>query len=101
MTNKMYLDVTVDYDGKCEDVVLFDVDGKDLTDEVSYEKVDKFMEKLVNVDHFFLSEHRTNVQIYWTDDGMDVLFRSFGEPDDGEFDVYEVLGLDPIEFEWK
>ena len=99
--SSMYIDFTLDYDYKCEDISTFEVDGQDLTDEVSYESVMNLVTKLKDVDGFILSDDRTNVQVYWKDGEMDILFRVFNEPDDGEFDDHELIGIEPIEFKWK
>jgi hypothetical protein len=38
--------------------------------------------------------------VWWNEDGtMDVRYRFYNEPDWGEFDDYELLGLPPVEFE--
>jgi hypothetical protein len=97
---KSYLSFSLDFDGKCEDVDTYQIDGVDTTDDVSYESVDKFVEEgLMSIDEFFVSEHRTEVQVWWNEDGtMDVHFRYFNEPEDGEFDDNELNGIEPIEF---
>ena len=64
------------------------------------EDVESLIEKLQGVEGFFQSEHRTQVRIWWNQNGtMDVRYRYFNEPDWGEFDDFELLGLPPIEFE--
>ncbi len=96
---KNYLTFSLDYNGECEDVETYMVDGQDLTDDVSTDDVDVFVTKLEELDKFFVSEHRTEVQVWWLEDGtMDVHYRYFNEPDDGEFDDYELTKLKPIEF---
>ncbi len=94
------LEFSLDYDGVCEDVELFQVGDNDLTDEVDYDKVDDFVKKLIEVDGFFVSEHRTEVSIGWDGEGkMIVFFRYFNSPDDGNFDDTEIV-IEPIEFTW-
>jgi hypothetical protein len=97
----MYIDFSLDYDGKCEDISTFEVDGQDLTEDVYFDNVDDFVKKLMNIDEFKVSEHRTEVQVYWNDDKMNVNFRYFNEPEDGEFDDYKLTNLTPIKFEWE
>lgn len=99
--NEMYLDFSLDYDGQCENVDTLEIDGQDFSEEVDYKKVDDLVKKLTELEHFYVSEHRTEVQVYWKNDTMNVSFRFFNEPEDGEFDDYEINGLEPIKFEWK
>ncbi len=94
------LEFTLDYNGDCEDVELFQVGDEDLTNEVEFNKIDDFVEKLIEVDGFFVSEHRTEVSIGWDGTGkMVVFFRYFNSPDDGDFDDTEIV-IEPIEFTW-
>jgi hypothetical protein len=53
------------------------------------------------LDKYYVSEHRTEVSVYWSEDGiMNVKFRYFNEPEDGEFDDHELNDIEPIEFVW-
>lgn len=94
------LEFSLDYNGECEDINSFLVDGKDLSDDVQNDSVDEFVEKLLDLDDFYVSDHLTEVQVIWKDGKMSVFFRYFNEPEDGEFDYYELKDLDPIEFVW-
>lgn len=96
---KKYIDFSVDYDGNCESVDEFIVNGGivNIGDESN---VQPLIEKLQGVDGFYLSEHRTEVRVWWNKDGtMDVRYRDYTEPDCGIFDDHELFGLSPIEFE--
>jgi hypothetical protein len=102
ISNKMVtrLEFSLDYDGVCEDVELFQVGDEDLTNEVEYNKIDDFVEKLLEVDGFFVSEHRTEVSIGWNGTGkMVVFFRVFNSPDNFNFSDHEIV-IEPIEFTW-
>ena len=95
-----YLEFSLDYNGQCEDISTFEVEGHDKSEDVYFEDVDKFVKELEKLDKFYVSEHRTEVSVYWSEDGiMNVKFRYFNEPDWGEFEDYELLGIPPIEFE--
>jgi len=98
---EMFLDFSLDYDGQCENVDMFEIDGQDFSEDLDENKVDEFVEKLMKLDEFYVSDHRTEVQVYWKDDKMNVSFRFFNEPEDGEFDDYELKDLEPIKFEWN
>jgi hypothetical protein len=94
------LEFSLDYNGDCEDVELFQVGDEDLTNEVEFNKIDDFVKKLIEVDGFFVSEHRTEVSIGWDGTGkMVVFFRYFNSPDDRDFDDTEIV-IEPIEFTW-
>lgn len=96
---KSYLSFTIGFDGGCEDVGYFEVDGVDKTESVDYSDVEKFVKKLLGVEEFFLSEHRTEVEVWWYENNkMDVYFISYNLPDDDEFDEHYLEGLEPIEF---
>lgn len=96
-----YLEFSLDYDGQCEDIPTFEVEGHDKSEDVYFEDVDNFVKELEKLDKFYVSQHRTEVRVYWNEDGtMNVHFRYFNEPEDGEFDDHELNGLEPIEFVW-
>jgi hypothetical protein len=96
---KSFLSFSLDYNGECEDVETYEVDGQDLTDDVYIEDVDVFVTKLSELDEFSVSEHRTEVQVWWLEDGtMDIHYRYFNEPDDDKFDDHKLTKLTPIEF---
>lgn len=98
--NQMYIDFSLDYVGQCEDISTFEVDGQDFSEDIYFEDVDKFVKELEKLDKFYVSEHRTEVQVFWNEGKMNVKFRYFNEPEDGEFDDHELNGLEPIELVW-
>jgi hypothetical protein len=94
-----YIDFSIDYDGNCECVDDFLINDEEVSINDDSD-VQPLIEELQKVEGFYLSEHRTQVRIWWNEDGtMDVRYRYFNEPDWGEFDDFELLGLPPIEFE--
>jgi hypothetical protein len=92
------LNFTIGFDGECEEVEVFEVDGINNTDNVNYSDVDRFVEELLVRESIMVSEHRTEVEVTWIDGKMNVHFRYFNEPEDGEFDDFKFDGLEPIEF---
>ena len=99
MKTEKYIDFSLDYDGKCENIDEYYVGDENKTNEVNFSDVDKFIKKLSEeVDEFLVSDHRTEVRIWWYDNNtMDVLFRYYNEPEWDEFDDYE-LNVPSIEF---
>ena len=96
---KGYLSFSLDYDGRCQDVDTYEVDDVNLTENVNYESVDKYVQKLWDeVEGFNVSEHRTEVQVWWRTNVMEIHYRYFNEPEDGEFDDIELYSDKPIEF---
>jgi hypothetical protein len=94
-----YIDFSIDYDGNCECVDDFLINDEEVSINDDSD-VQPLIEVLQKVEGFYLSEHRTQVRVWWNEDGtMDVRYRFYNEPDWGEFDDYELLGLPPIEFE--
>jgi len=94
-----YIDFSIDYDGNCECVDEFLINDEEVSINDDSD-VQPLIDELEKVEGFFISEHRTQVRVWWKEDGtMDVRFRYFNEPDWGEFDEYELLGIPPIEFE--
>jgi hypothetical protein len=94
-----YIDFSIDYDGNCECVDDFLINDEEVSINDDSD-VQPLIEGLQKVEGFYLSEHRTQVRVWWNEDGtMDVRYRFYNEPDWGEFDDYELLGLPPIEFE--
>ena len=93
---------SVDYNGDCEDFT-YSIDGVELEDTINFDEVSDFIKKLVEVvDDFWLSEHRTEGTINWYEDGtMDISFRTYNEPDWGNFDNHEIKGITPIVFEYE
>ena len=74
--------------------------GEDITDDVTEDDLTEFVEKLKEVDDFYVSEHRTEVDVWiYGNNTMDVHFRYFNEPEDDEFDEYELNGIPSIELE--
>lgn len=99
--SQMFIDFSLDYDGQCEDISTFEVDGQDFSEDVYFSDVDKFVKELEKLEHFYVSEHRTEVRVFWNEEGtMNVHFRFFNEPEDGEFTDHEINGLEPIKFVW-
>lgn len=96
---EMYIDFSIDFNGNCEWIDDFLVNNEEVY--IDEEDVQLLIDELEKVEGFFISEHRTQVRIWWNEDGtMDIRFRYFNEPDDGEFDDYELLGIPPIEFNY-
>lgn len=94
---KKYIDFSIDYDGNCECVDDFLVDDVPL--DIDESEVQPLIEKLQDVEGFFLSDYRTQVRIWWNNDGiMDIRYRYYTEPDFGSFDDHELLGLSSIVF---
>ena len=95
---KNYIDFSIDYDGNCECVDEFLINDEEVSIDES--EVQPLIDELEKVEGFLISEHRTQVRVWWNENGtMDVRFRYFNEPDWDEFDDYELLGIPPIEFE--
>ncbi len=95
-----YIDFSIDYDGNCECVDDFLVNNEEVTIDDS--DVQPLIEKLEQLEGFFISDHRTQVRIWWNQDGtMDVRYRSYTEPDWDEFEDHELLGIPRIEFEFE
>jgi hypothetical protein len=93
-----YIDFSIDYDGNCECVDELLINDEEVSIDDS--DVQPLIDELEKVEGFFISEHRTQVRVWWNEDGtMDIRFRYFNEPDWGEFDDHELLGIPPIEFE--
>jgi hypothetical protein len=95
------LEFSVDYDGECEDFT-FTIDGVEV-DTIEYDEVTNFIKKLEEVvEDFWLSEHRTEGVVTWNENGtMDISFRTYNEPDWGNFDEHEINGITPIVFEYE
>jgi hypothetical protein len=94
-----YIDFSIDYDGNCECVDDFLINDEEVSINDDSD-VQPLIDELQKVEGFYLSEHRTQVRVWWNEDGtMDVRYRFYNEPDWGEFDDYELLGLPPVEFE--
>ena len=91
-----YIDFSIDFNGECECVDDLVINDESVT--IDDEDVNPFIEKLQEVDGFYVSEHRTEVRIWWNEDGtMDVRYRYFNEPDWNEFDDHELLGVPRVE----
>ena len=92
-----YIDFSIDYNGDCESVDDFVINDESVT--IDDEDVNPLIEKLQEVEGFYISEHRTQVRIWWNEDGtMDIRYRSYDEPDWDEFDDHELLGIPRVEF---
>jgi len=100
MKNKkeiIYLDFSLDYDGEIECVDEVVKGNEDVTENVSFSDLDDFVGILKENKDFFVSDHRTQVRVWiYNNETMDVHFRYYNEPDDGEFDDYELNGLPRI-----
>ena len=100
-TQKVYLEFSVDYDQDIEDVSVFEVEDQDVVEDVKdvYGFVKNFLNRLVSqVDNFFLSEHRTRVQVWVEDDQMTIHFETFNSPDWSDFDENKIENITPIPF---
>ena len=95
----MYIDFSIDYDGDCESIDDFIVNNEEMLDNVTEDDVNKLIGKLRKIEGFMVSEHRTQVRIWWYEDGtMSVHFRYFNEPEDGEFDDIELENIPSVPF---
>lgn len=90
---KIYMDFSLDYDGQLENIDRVEKNGVDVTDKVSYPDLTPFVEKMKELDGFIVSEHRTQVQVFVFEDDMDIEFRCYNEPEDGEFDEYSLTNV--------
>jgi hypothetical protein len=96
---KMYIDFSIDYDGDCESIDDFVINNEDGLDDVTDEDVNKLIGNLKKIEGFMVSEHRTQVQVWWFENGtMNVHFRYFNEPDDSEFDDHELNDIPSVRF---
>jgi len=95
---KKYIDFSIDYDGNCERIDDFIVNNEEvMIDETD---VQPLIEELKKVDGFNISDHRTEVRIWWNENGtMDILYRYFNDSDSGDFDNHRLYPLTPINFE--
>ena len=93
----MYLNFTLDFNGEIEDIEQVVRGNEDVTNNVSFSDLDDFVEILKENEKFYVSEHRTEVSVWiYNDETMDVKYRYFNEPDDGEFDDYELNNIPRI-----
>ena len=97
-TNKeCFIDFSIDYNGECECIDDFVIDNQDV--EIDDVDVNPFISRLSRVEGFFVSDHRTQVRVWWNENGtMDIRYRYYTEPDWGEFEDFELLGIPRIEF---
>ena len=74
-TNKeCYIDFYIDYNGECECVDDFVIDNQDV--EIDDVDVNPFISRLSGVEGFFVSDHRTQVRVWWNENGtMDIRYR--------------------------
>jgi len=93
-----YIDFSIDYNGNCERIDDFLVNNEEvMIDETD---VEPLIEELKKIDGFNISEHRTEVRIWWNEDGTtDILYRYFNDSDSGDFDVHRLYFPTPIYFE--
>lgn len=95
----MYIDFSIDYDGDCEFIDDFIVNNEEMLDNVTEDDVNKLIGELRKIEGFMVSEHRTQVRIWWFENGtMNVHFRYFNEPDNCEFDDYELNDIPSVMF---
>jgi hypothetical protein len=95
----MYIDFSIDYDGDCESIDDFIVNNEEMLDNVTEDDVNKLIGELRKIEGFMVSEHRTQVRIWWYEDGtMSVHFQYFNEPEDGEFDDIELENIPSVRF---
>lgn len=99
---KSYLEFTIDYDGEVEDVFVCDIDGEDVTEEIDWRVLDNFVQKLLELDGFFLSDNRTEVRVWWYDDStMEIHFRDYTEPDWGKFNDHRLKNVPSFNFDFN
>lgn len=99
---KSYLEFTVDYDGEVEDVFVCDIEGKDITDDVEWGDLDNFVQRLLELDGFFLSDNRTEIRVRWyNNDTMDIHFRDYTEPDWGKFNDHKLNDVPSFEIDFN
>lgn len=99
---RSYLDFSVDYDGEVEDVLICDINGKDITEEIDWNILESFVQKLLELDGFFLSDNRTEIRVWWYDDStMDIHFRDYTEPDWGEFTDHKLKNVPSFNFDFN
>lgn len=97
---EMYLDFSIDFDGQIEYIDDFTIGDEDHTDDINEDDVFGLVEVLQEVEGFMVSDHRTEVRMWWTKDGKTrILFNYYNEPEDGEFDNYE-LNVPYIDFKF-
>lgn len=100
---KIYIDFSLDYNGdiECIDELIKDGDD-DISGDVPESQLNDFVEKLKEVEGFNVSDHRTQIRLWIYDDNtMDVYYQFFNEPEDGEFDDIELIGIPSIELDIK
>ena len=96
--NEIYVTFSLDYSGEVEYIDQVVKNGVDITDDVDDLDLTEFVEKLTELDEFYVSDHRTEVEVWLFDDNtMNVHFRYFNEPEDGEFDEHELNGIPRID----
>lgn len=88
------LNFSIDYDGFCEDVEEYSIDGKDLY--FPYKKIMNLIDKLKQIPGFFISPHRTEVKIKVINGNTFISFDYFNSPDSADITNYK---LDPINSE--
>ena len=100
-TNKeCYIDFSIDYNGECECVDDFVIENEKVS--IDDDVLNPLIHQLSRMEGFFISDHRTQVRIWWNENGtMDIRYRYYTEPDWGEFEDYELLGIPRIEFEFE
>jgi hypothetical protein len=91
MKNKS-LEFQLDYNGQVDCI---DVDDFNITDE---SVLDNFVEKLSEITEFPISEHRTEIRVYFNENStMDVRVCSYNSPEWDDFDEYEYNSLPSVE----
>jgi hypothetical protein len=93
-----YIDFSIDHNGNCEWIDDFLVNNEEvMIDETD---VQPLIEELKKIEGFNISEHRTEVRIWWNENGtMDILYRYFNDSDSGDFDEHRLYPPTPINFE--
>ena len=97
---EMYLVFTLDYNGQCENIDDFDIDNVSHIDDLSYESIDNYVEKLKTLKKFKISEHRTEVTIMVNDDTMEVRGQYYKSPDWENFSTFQ-FETTTIPFDWE
>jgi hypothetical protein len=93
-----YIDFSIDHNGNCDRIDDFIVDNKDVV--INETDVQPLIEELKKIDGFNVSEYRTEVRIWWNENGtMDILYRYFNDSDSRDFDKHSLYPPTPINFE--
>ena len=92
---KSYIEFSLDYEGICESVDTFEIDNVEET--IQECEVDTYivpsLTTLLIQNGLYLSEHRTEVEISWDDEGgSKTRVRLYNSPDWSDFDEHTIEG---------